>query len=273
MGQPEPQHRFDFIFEKCIISEEGGVFQKFKGCKYLRKGFPFDEASYACDIVKKYTMNFIGTLAEPELILSYLAFLILPWKMKCRIINRALMRYTKFANSILAPIYLKPDYVGHFSRNIFVLCSQFLIGIGISPVKAQRTAKVLATLLENDDAYRYRIEDILSEVTKEELQFSPMRAFKKIAGIIEVRDKQVAHKFLGMLKLMRFFFLSFHVRKAWKKALENTNYSMLQMDDADRYHTLLRGGYDYGGLNEDERKKKWWDIHDGDCPPQVEVTA
>jgi len=261
---------YHFILTKVIeIANCGGIGREYKDCKYPMKGFPFFEAMYAMDIVKKNTLVFIKTLAHRGMVLPILAFAILPRKTKLGVINQSLEAYKRIGDYSMMGIYLKHRYYSPCPKALWSFVNTFLTEIGIRKDLAEGVGKIVATMIEYDDAYRYRFEDAMSEFTYEEWYRNPRKSALKFANIFEERDKQVGEKFVKLAKLLRFIFIIPSIKKAFRKALTVCNFKDLQLDDADRYHCHLRTGYNFFGMEDEERINKWVEIHNGKIPEQI----
>lgn len=286
-----PTPVWHFILTKVSAPPEGGIFRHHKDCKYPAKGLPFFEAIMAMDLVKKYTMSVVYPLASKDMILPLLAFALIRRKKKLRMGQLILERYAIFANHCFRGVYLKPRYYGRCPKAIRQFVAVFLREIGINEENsvelkelgmkklgnhidlAENIGKVVASFIEYDDAYRYRLEDALSEFTKEEIYKNPRKAMKKFAQIFRERDKQVGFKFISFAKLFGLAFLFPSIKRAFRKALDSIDFADLQLDDADRYYCHLRTGYNFFGLTDQERIDKWYEIHDGNIPDQIEILS
>jgi hypothetical protein len=226
-------------------------------------------------------MSLIHTFALKELKWTFLGFVFTSWKKKIKILETALYQYCTFAdrtyNTVLFPdglrgtIYLKEQYYSLFSREVMFLVSEFLQELGISENVAKSTGKIIGTMFEYDDAYRYRVEDIMSETDNFTFRSQPRSELKRLGAIMANRDHEVGHKFQTGIRLVRFALLSRKVRNAFRSAVFMSEFKNLQLDAADWYHVLHRTGYDYLGLTDEERNVKWLDIHGDDLPDIIEV--
>lgn len=268
----DTQRMHSFVFKRVQVSEDKGIMLHFHGCLHPRKGFPFPEATYAMDTVKAYTMSLVMSIARKEMILPAMGFFILPWKKKLAFIQNAISLYTKFGHRVLSPVYLKPQYTTPTTRAVKHIVRTFLENLGIDAGTAIECGKVFSTLIEYDNAYRWRIQDIFSEFEKKEFVDNPGKALKKVMNLVKERDQQIAHKINAYGNLLRIgLFLSKKVRAAFKEAILTSDFEQLQADEADKYHSLLTEGYNFQGLSIDDRIEKWFKIHNGNCPPQVET--
>ncbi len=272
LGEAQLFKHHTFVFEKVVIPPDGGIFVKYQGCLEMKKGFPFPKATWAMDLVKKYLMNFVMTFNNAGLIPAMLVFALTPWYFKKRIIKNAVKRFCNFGDYAMETIYLKPQYTTATTKQIRLLLSEFWTSLGFKRKDGEQLGRVFSTLIEYDDAYRYRIQDILSTTTEYKLIKRPIREVSKLLRVSTKRDQQVSHKFRWVGTILTVALLSPKIRKAFRAALGAVNFKDMQMAPCDIYHSMLREGYDYGGLTEQERIDKWIDIHkDTELPPQIEV--
>jgi hypothetical protein len=273
VGQAGSQTLNTFVLKSVGVPDTGGVFLHYHGTKFPKAGFPFSEAIFAIDLVKKYTMSVVMTVAQRDAWLPLLAFAVLPWKMKMRILENALNRYINFSNSVLNRVYLKPRYTTVCTRELRSLLAHFCSNLGIH--QGESFAKIFSTLIEYDDAYRYRVQDLFGVVTKDELLVSPVKAVEKMAAALKDREEQIPEKFDAFIKIARVMLHIPRVRKAFKKAVELCTLENLQMSEGDIYHSMLREGYNYGGLTIEERVDKWVELHGGmdNLPEVINITT
>ncbi len=262
---------YDFILERVDVLPQGGFRRYYAGCKFPKKGFPFEEAMVAMDISKKYTMAFAMTLASKDLVIPVLSLFLLRKKTRTRIFERAIKRFVMLSNYTMAGIYLLPRFYGECPSAIWNFVSIFLREIGIERVLADNVGKIFATIIEYDDAYRYRLEDIVSEFTREEILKNPRKALDKLIRIVQERDKQVGEKFVAFAKILKFALLLPSVKRSFKWALRLTEFKDLQYDVNDKYHCYLRTGYNYFGMTDQQRIDKWIEMHEGNVPPQIQL--
>lgn len=262
-----------FILEKVGYPETGGIFLYFRGCKYPAKGFPNPEAAHVNNIMKRVTMFFIMSLINPSSLGAIIGFALTPWKWKKKTIANFLYNYNRFADSIMVPYYLKDIRLSNTTREILKFVQNFLIALGFDQELAYRTGRVFAHQIEYDDAYRYRLVDVLSETSKAALLDNPQREFKKLARIFQERDDAyTGSKFIKFISLISYLLYLPKFEKAFNAALHYSAFENLQYDDIDSYFVTLRADYKFKGKPIEDRLKEWSDIHEGKIPPQMEVT-
>ena len=264
-----------YIFEKVEMPPEGGIYTYYKGVKFPMKGYPFPEATWLNDTLKRISMFFIMSLGHKSLAIPLLGFAILPWKRKVRILERILVSYNRLADYLIASCCLKENLYSPVCRELRHAVRFFLMDIGITQNVANSTARAVATMIEYDNAYRYRLGDMASESNQAAIMRYPIREMKYLSGLFmkrEVMHPQVREKAKAFRFILTALLMHPRIRRAFRKAISAINFDKMQLDEADRYHTLLRADYDFGGLSFADRRKAY-DAHhpNGSYPPEVEM--
>lgn len=253
------------IFDRTEYPEEGGIYVYFRGMPYPKKGFPIPEAVYANDLFKKYILSAIKAFSGWEMIPSFIVFALLPWRLKMRTINRALNSYAGIAGYLLMGWTLTEKRYSNPARTLRKIAKNFLLVLGANPETAEALSKAVATMLEYDDAYRYRVQDMASETRQMKLAIYPVTELRRLIKLYMAREKTHATGTLGaVMKIASIALLHPKVRRAWKVALTHITaeeFKWLQLDNADRYHVLIRGDYDFLGRTFDERCELYKDVH------------
>lgn len=248
-----------------IDIKKDGIFIYYKDLKYPTRGWPFPEALWSVNTVKRHLMSLILSIADKSLWPVILVFLLLPKKNK--IISNFIYRFTWTAHWSLAHCYLQPELYSPCCIEIRKFVEVFLKELNIED---SGFGKVLATLIEYDNAYRYRIEDIMGETSAELLLHNPQKELKRILSIYLEREKShIEHKFQAFGNLLIYGMYIPKVKRAFIKAVQEIKFQDLQLDIPDRYHCLIRDGYDYLGLSFEERYKWWVENHKDKQPEQV----
>lgn len=269
----EPTPAWHFLLDRIESPQEGGIFKYYHGCHYPNKGFPFGEAMPLIDVSKKYLMFVALTFSTKEMLLPIITFGLLPKKIKIKAIQKGLDRFVILADYLMCGIYLKPRYRMKFALAIEMLFSTFLINIGISESTAKSIGKIIGTIFEYDDAYRYRVEDAFTMMTREEMIANPRKAMIKLAQIFAERDIQSHYKMIAVVKLAGYAFWLPWIGNAFKEAVRTVPFQDLQLDDADTYHCHLRTGYNFFGMKDEERIEKWYEMHPEGIPIQVQYVS
>lgn len=108
---------------------------------------------------------------------------------------------------------------------------------------------------EFDNAYRYRIQDFLIEMNKEQLQKHPIKELRRLLSLMIKRENRasIAIKWKRLkLILTILLLLKPKIKKQIVELLMAVNQDEIQFEDDDWYMIAMRTDYNFGGLtNED----------------------
>lgn len=267
------------VFDRVEYPPEGGIYVYYKGMPYPKKGFPYPEAVWNNDNMKRITLTFLKALAIKDMWLPVLAFAILPWKKKMNIAVNALNHYTRVGKWLLGGQFLQKNRYSIPVQMMRKLVKSFLFELGIfDRIELIDFLSVIATLIEYDDSYRYRIEDIVTEANKNKLASDPIGEIKRLGKILEERELSHAKDtFRAAIKMVTLGLRHPKIRSAFQRALNHMkveDFEKMKLDNADRYHVLLRGDYNFLGLTFEQRKKIYEDFFKEKnlpYPPEVEL--
>lgn len=126
-------------------------------------------------------------------------------------------------------------YLGAFASEIKNLSTK-LVG--------DNAAHSIAFVLEYDNAYRFRLQDLFTATTKERLN-NPLEILR-LSKLNKEREKnKTVHSKLVPLFWLTFIYATLH-RKKWKQAIEQSDFTNLQFDKGDIYWAKLKQDYTYG---------------------------
>ncbi len=245
------------IITNIEMSDKGFLIY-YKDIPFPKKGFPFPEAVASVNIVKRATMH----------LLKHKYALILAPK-------RVLRDFTDIATRILGQYIMKPELMTPLASELQGTVYVFLVKLGIERSLAVSAGKVLGTIIQYDNAYLSRLQDLCSETTKEALIQNPRKELQRLTDIFIHREKMahvsmyfedkiqhkisyyeiVANKARRVSKLFRLMLLIPKVKRAFIEAIKHTDLQRMQYDEADRYWVSLRKDYDYQGLSFKERNQ------------------
>lgn len=257
-----------FLIERIEYPESGGIMVYKKGLKHPTKGFVFPEALSAINQAKRAMMTFIDLLQIKPIAFGMCTLLIMPWSVK----RRALDHIGRILNrSMLWPVrpfLLKDQYLTPVATEVLKFCGSFFKRLGIR--KWGGLARSLSAIIEYDFAYRYRLEDIMSEASKEKMLDEPEDEMKRLAEIYLEREQAPGQKkkMFYALWLIRIALWFKPVRTAFIESIKEMDFEKMSLDVADRYHVLHRAGYNFLGLTDDVRHEIWIKEHDGNPPQQ-----
>ena len=238
--------------------ETGGQYVWHEGREFPRKGHVYPEALRDCYYPKRILKNVMEFLASKTMIPFFIVFGLMPKKIKGKIIDKAIAGYLDIVDWILRDHYLHPQFNTDICRALSQPIMTFLVLMGASENMAARFSLVFITLLEYDMAYRLRVEDILSETTKEKLLADPVGETIRLIKILGDRDPTrpwIVDKFASFAKVLKYGF--WFIRKEFRTALLPVRFELLQLDDIDRFQVRHWSGYNWFGMTIEERAKKW----------------
>ena len=254
-GQPQPVP----ILLKTEYPEEGGIFNYMQDYKFPVKGFVTPEAAQANNIFKRFFIGQIRFLAKNPLVL--LSFL---WR-KTR--ESYLDEFNQVGNIIMGQYFYKKIRYQTSCRELWKLSSTFFQTLGIKD-QEDGLSRLLVTMLEYDNAYLLRLQDLANETTVQRLINNPVVEFKRLFSILKERDQnpKMHNHFGSALFLVRIMMLIPRVRKAYQVALLSVDWSKIQMDETDRYHCLRWNVYNFGGRTFEDRLAEFQRIHENKPP-------
>jgi len=232
----------------------GGILIHIVDAKFPKKGFPFPEAIWSINLAKKFFISTLKILTLPAMRGWFIAAL-LPFKVKVTLLRDVLIEYNRLATGAISPFVLKRQFMTPSSNELEALVYRVLMGLGLDDFTAMQTAQIVGTVIEYDDAYRFRLQDVMDETTKELLIKNPRKEIKRLIGILIERDSanHVKDKMNKVSRLLNLFLLSGRARKAVINGILGANIERLQTDEADRYWMSMRQDYDYGGTKFEDR--------------------
>lgn len=244
--------------EKVEFPEESGVFTYMKGYDYPYRGYPYYEFVDKIDLVKKLSRNLQSGFYH-GLKNNWFKWLLIPliptlgkqlfWAFTYtfhRLIDRFQMRTNRYSQAV-SEIY----------RAASVSWSD-------ETPKATELRKMLrdieCMILEFDNAYRFRVQDILPELNKEELVISPIHEINRILDIwIERENGEDIKNSWRLLKLFTSYYLRFDrsLLRTITRVLLEIDPAKVQMTVEDKYFAIPRTDYKFAFMvnpNKDDQK-------------------
>lgn len=217
---------------------------RYQGMQFEEKTCPLSDAISQVNIVKRLIITSLKLVPFISPLL-FTALISRSFRSKLfDIFNDISMR--AIGGFILRPVYMTP--LAQEAEKFF---SVFLKEIGVKG--HQTTAEILSNVIDYDNAYRYRLHDLFNETSKEKL--SKVKEIKRLLRIN--KDREVVHPQVNAkFKLFSYavILLLICFKKPFIKALNVVEYNKLLPDEADRFWMCVRGGYNYFGKTDKERK-------------------
>lgn len=234
--QENPQH--------CVIEAiefNNGINVYYTDVPYPRKGFPFAEAIASINTVKRILIDSLSILR--------------PWQLPFIKIENALKVFNRVAYTHISKYIIKPEFMTPFASEFQGIVFVFLHALGISIRESKKTAHIIGAIFEYDNAYRFRLQDLATETSIEDLTSSPILEIYRLIQIYEDREKYeaVKKKFNLVYLVLTFLLLVPKVRKAYIRAIKLSDFKRLKLDEIDSYWCNIREDYDYKGKPYEER--------------------
>lgn len=239
--------------QRLTLNCDNGIYVPIKGAMFPYKACS-DDAIPACNIVKSFIIESIkiATLktAIPSVLLTLLSLKKTNYIIKC---------FNRTAGRVLDTHIIKDRYLSDFSRELHLLVFTFLLEYGIIEQEADKFAEIFVNLIEYDNAYRLRIEDILSE-TKNEYWAEPKKELKRLIKLFAEREPMYNNpmydrKFDKFIQFIQIALYIPRVSRAFKKAVSIVDFNKMKLDECDYYWCLPREDYKFLGKTNEERKQ------------------
>lgn len=283
-AQRQPQYfRDESVFPMGEeYPEEGGIFRHMMGgtlkpiagepgnyelqnavkLLYPEPGYPTAEACNANNIAKRALLRYIIVVVG-----NWPHLLSLVFKKN---VFKVFSGINAIAWVVLEQFILEDKRYQKPVREIRKFLESFMKEFGFPPRIVWKSPLLITTMLEYDNAYLLRVQDILTETTKEALMKNPRKEIKRLTEIFLKRDHNPGEKMKILSKLINKISLALlvpSVRRSFNKALSEIDLTKIQMDEATRYHILRWGdGYDFLGTTGEDRWEEFNRVHNGNPP-------
>ena len=296
------------IVEETIRPDEGGILTKLYGCKFLWKGRPMNISLEGIAIGKSLISIIPREIIGKSFVLkSALAFLFLFARKR---LYRYLRVYSHILKQNIANKYFNEQLyntpIRELKRTLQIVLEREYKESGIrEKVKKQREkrdldmydefgvlimdadpeksdlleaiynfAQFIFFFLEYDNAYRFRLQDVIENLDKDNIRKNGIiDEIKRLFDFLISREnKGLATKWKQMRKIViPFLYFSKKARRLTKEFFLELDTGLVAMDEHDWYFVLQRTDYQFGGLSVEERKeeKKRIDQQYGNIPVVV----
>ncbi len=231
-------------FKEFTYPEKGGYLAHYHGRPVPNKGMTYSQATETNNIVKRISIGLVMCLKPIR-----------------HPLKNILYQIKRLADYLYAPHYLHTRYYNDCSRELMQFTYALSRRLGFGFELSYGFARIPAQLLEGENSYRFRVEDIFTETSKEKLLANPRKELKRLREIYESRDlskgeNSVTDKFVMVFTLLNFLLLIPKFKKAFKFALSDSEFKNFQLDDIDSYWANRFNDYNYGGQPQSLRQLK-----------------
>lgn len=263
-----------FITRQLIYPAEGGIYRAYEGCLFSEKGLPFPEGIASAASAKRHLLWLLRFFAKHPVATATVA-------VSKTYRNDVLTMYVDSAEAAFRGWFYNGQFPRFYSdpcKQIYNFVKQLLVGIGISEDLAHRTAKVVMTMIEFDNAYRIRIQDLAGVCSQYDFMFDFPGAVKKTVDAFLVREPSDYNhaKLQAIAKIARVVWFFPKYRKALKQAFSAVDWDGLLFTEGDRYYAYWQIDYNSDGKSNDERREINIALHEKaglGPPPMIEFRA
>jgi len=228
-------------FEHLTFTEREGMMSNYTNRPFPRKGLVYPEAVETNNIVKKVLVLIFRSIASPKY---------------------ALDEFLRMSDYAFRNQYLQRRFYCNFSREIWDFTYHFTRKFGIKHDKAYRLGKMMAHIFQYEENYRFWVQDMFGQTTKQDLIDHPQRELTKMMEVFSRRMRAgVQFKFKAPIKILCFILKVPIIKRAWKFAWGQIDFSRLLLDEADRWWMLSSADYDLEDRNIEERFREHIDIY------------
>ena len=228
-------------FEHLTFTEREGMMGIYTNRPFPRKGLVYPEAVEANNVVKKFLVLILRSIVTP-------------WNF--------LKEFLYSCDYAFRNYYLQRRFYCNFSRAIWDFTYSFTKRLGIKSENAYRLGKIIAHVFQYEENYRFWVQDMFGQTTKQELIEHPQRELKKMMAVFSRRMRVgVQFKFDAVIKILCFLLYIPPIKKAWQFAWQDIDFSTLLLDEADRWWMLSSADYDLEDRNIEQRFTEHVDIY------------
>ena len=233
--------------QKVEFPEEGGIHTYIEGFELPYRGFPYFEFVEKIDTMKKIGRGALSGAYHQLKKKKYRLITLLPalWVLK------SIVRATVFVfHRMYDRFQIRPD---KYSQPIRELYRAFSIEVDNEKEEDRefrvKLRDLTCMICEFDNAYRYRLQDVLSELDINQAKKNPTRELLRILKILTSREKtQELRDTWTLINLFIRFYLRFD-RKMYKilrNVLGNLQISELALNPSDKQFCRPRSDYNFG---------------------------
>lgn len=246
----------------------GGIRLYLKNAMFPYKGFINVEILWAVNIVKSFFIESVKVFSIKPILFG---FFLSGFSIKN--IERMIEAFNRHSWKVISPYILKDMYLKTMTRELQFCIFTFLYELGIREEVCDRFASIFVHLIEYDNAYWHRVQDIFYELSVRDLKRNPRKEIKRLMNLVKERDSETLIGKVG--KLVNIFTLILYipkVKRAFLKMADQMRIALLKPDTGDIYWLCMRTDYKFLGMTFEERqeygKKQGWTF-----PPKMDTNT
>ena len=235
------------------LPDKGGIHTYMEGYDQPYRGFPFHEFVDKIDTLKKIFRGVLSSVyhsIKGKSKLRLLPIALNPW-----LINTALMAGINASHRIIDRFKIKPLRYSEPMRELYRVLSIEYHGETTEARQVRKMVRDLVCMvLENDNAYRFRFQDVIVELDKDALEKNAGKEVVRLLRILQRREKtpEVRDTWELMVTFIPWYlFLNPSIRRYFVEVLTELDLKAVLLSVEDRYFCKPRKDYTFG-FNENE---------------------
>ncbi len=244
------------IITHVVFPPTGGILTYLARYEYPFRGFPYNDTVQSIDELKKLAKIIVQEF--------------LPYAKKTSLLGKlrlvlSIDHLTKLAECYLHAYYwhvkryrLKPNMYSQSVRELWQVIDKS--GDVITKVETKEAIRdIVCMFLEFDNAYRYRVQDVLVELDKNALKKDSEKEILRLIDLLigrEVHEEgqvKMVDKWRMSKELLKFYFrFNKKAIKAIGSILERLNLKEIEFSIEDRYYCEFRKDYKFGFMTREK---------------------
>lgn len=248
------------INRECYKTEyppQGGMFCWYKDHPWPEQAFPFPQAFYCLDPVKRAIMNMLRAIKRSWILKLVLLWVVSPFGKKT--LANYVELFADYSQYTLHKISIKPQFYCTSAREIDRAGRQTAMDYAKTPEERQLAEKLIMTVCliwEFDNAYRYRGQEVLSYIDRYNFLQHPIKELWRVFDLAKERELEASglKERLTMAKAaVVVLMLNSTFRKILKSFIGYLDFEKIRMDEGDKYWSFFFCLYDFEGKNFEQR--------------------
>ena len=233
--------------QKVELPPEGGVLTYMSEFEYPYRGFPFEEFVTIVDVIKKIVKGSLSGLFHSFRTNKPKILLILPTVL---VLRELLYVGTYTFHRLITRYKIKAHRYSQSMRELYRAISNPRKNEKPRMMELRLMARdVICMILEFDNAYRFRVQDILGELNKYELDKNPIKEINRLVDIASGRElEQQVKDTWRLIKLFTSYYLRFdrQLRNMVVDVLSDLNLERFKLMPEDMVYCAPRKDYVFG---------------------------
>ena len=232
---------------KVEFPEEGGILTYMSNHEYPYRGFPYFEFVEKIDTIKKLSRGVLSGLYHALKGNKLKAIFAIPLIFVGReLITAGIYTYYK----LIERFRIKSNLYSKAIRELYRTFSVPRAGENTKILELRLLVRdLICIILEFDNAYRYRFQDIIVELNKEAIKTKPIKELIRLLDVMSQRENdQKVKDSWWLLKMVIRLYLRFDRKllKMFSDVLSQLNLAELVHTPQDKHYSCLRNDYRFG---------------------------